>query len=321
MIAVLFVLDLILGPVALSAGEVWSALIGDSSDMHRLIVNETRLPRAITATFAGILLSSSGLLMQTIFRNPLAGPSVMGISSGASLGVALVVLFGISAGSENDWLFNSAIATGGIAGSLCVLMLVLLVSRRIPDNTTLLIFGMMISFLTSAIVDALQYKASNESLRSYINWGMGSFAETNDAQLIALGITLTFCLLVIFRFAGMLNPMLLGDQYAQSMGIDVKRVRLIMLAVTGAMAGITTAYCGPVAFLGLAVPHIIRSWLKTSDHRAILIPVMLSGAAFGLLCDLLSRQSGLPLNTIASAFGAPVVLWIILRGRSNQNLI
>lgn len=318
---VLFITELVYGPVDLSLREIWLALTGETSQTHRLIVTETRLPRAITAILAGFMLSLSGLMMQTVFRNPLAGPSVMGISSGASLGVALVVLLGSTCGLNANWIQSPAIASGGIAGALAVLSVVLLVSRKIPDNTTLLIFGIMTSFFTSAIVDALQYYASNESLRSYINWGMGSFAETDNSEILFLALAAVLSITVIFKNAGLLNPMLLGDDYAQSMGIRVRVIRMVLLAVAGIMAGITTAYCGPVAFLGLAVPHIVRTWLKTSDHRAILIPVALTGAIFGLLCDLLSRISELPLNTIASGFGAPVVLWIILKGRNNQTLI
>jgi iron complex transport system permease protein len=321
LLLVLFITELIYGPVELTLREIWSALFGETTQTHRLIVTAARLPRALTALLAGFMLSLSGLLMQTVFRNPLAGPSVMGISSGASLGVALVVLLGSAGGYHSHWLLNPAIATGGILGALAVLGMVLLVSKRIPDNTTLLIFGIMTSFFTSSIVDALQYFASNESLRSYINWGMGSFAETNHQQILLLLSGALLSVIIVFKHAGLLNPLLLGDEYAQSMGIRVRSIRMVLLAVTGIMAGLTTAYCGPVAFLGLAVPHIVRTWLKTSDHRTILIPVAISGAIFGLLCDLLSRASGLPLNTIASGFGAPVVLWIILKGRNNQSLI
>jgi iron complex transport system permease protein len=320
-IVLLFVMELILGPVGLAPGEVLDALTGQASQIQHLIVVETRLPRALTAVLAGLMLSLSGLLMQTLFRNPLAGPSVMGISSGASLGVALVVMLGSFGMAGSGMAANTLIAAAGIAGAMLVLLLVLAVSKRIPDNTTLLIFGIMVSFFTSAVVDAIQFKATNESLRSYVNWGMGSFAETGSQQIILMTALLALCLIVILYAGKRLNPMLLGDEYAMSMGVAVKPTRMMLLAVTGIMAGITTAFCGPVAFIGLAVPHLMRSWLGTSDHRTILLPVALAGAAFGLLCDLISRMSDLPLNTIASAFGAPVVLWIILKGQKNQNLI
>jgi iron complex transport system permease protein len=318
-ILILFCLELAFGPVNLSPSEVWGAFMGLGTDVQQLIVTETRLPRALTAILAGLMLSLSGLLMQTLFRNPLAGPSVMGISSGASLGVALVVLGGgfssVGAG------FVPAIALGGIAGAMLVLLLILSVSRKLPDNTTLLIFGIMLSFFTSAVVDALQFKSSNDSLRSYVNWGMGSFSETDFLQISIMAAMCFMCLLLIVFVAKRLNPMLLGDDYATSMGIKAGSTRFMLLLVTGIMAGITTAFCGPVAFMGLAVPHLVRFWLRTSDHRAILIPVALAGSVFGLLCDLISRLADLPLNTIASAFGAPVVLWIVLHGHKNQNLI
>lgn len=317
----MFCLELAFGPVNLSLSEVWNALIGEGTELQHLIVMETRLPRALTAILAGLMLALSGLLMQTLFRNPLAGPSVMGISSGASLGVAIVVLAGGLSTAGSGLVFSSVIAAGGMTGALLVLLIVLAVSRRLPDNTTLLIFGIMASFFTSAVVDALQFKASNESLRSYINWGMGSFSETGSEQIIMMVGVGTLSFLLVMLYAGRLNPLLLGDDYARSMGISTGTTKTLLLGVTGLMAGVTTAFCGPIAFVGLAVPHLVRFWLRTSDHRTILIPVSLAGSVFGLACDLLSRLSDLPLNTIASGFGAPVVLWIIFRGTKNQNLI
>lgn len=317
-ILILLIAELTMGSVHIPLDMVFDSLLGKGPEgAYTIIMVESRIPRAITAMLGGSALALSGLLMQTLFRNPLAGPSVMGISSGASLGVALLVLLsgGIVFGG------HAAIAIAAMTGALAVLLTVLAVAKRLADNTSLLIFGIMLSFFTSSVVDALQFKASNESLRSFVNWGMGSFAETNKSEIILMMLLIAAGMLIAFFLKNRLNLLLLGDEYASSMGVNIKSTRLLMILSTGILAGIVTAFCGPVAFIGLAVPHIIRKWLKTSDHRKILLPVILSGAAFALFCDFASRLLQLPLNTIASALGAPVVLWIILLGHKSKSII
>lgn len=317
----LFILELVIGSVHIAFQEVFAILKGSNpiNPSSQIIVLESRLPRAATAIIGGSGLALCGLLMQTLFRNPLAGPSVLGISSGASLGVAVMVLTSGGIVSSNSMLALTAVSA--MAGAFLVLFLVMSVAERLADNTALLIFGIMLSFFTGAVVDALQFKASNESLRSYINWGMGSFAETNSAEIFILLIALIGGTLITIMILPRLNLLLLGDDYAQSMGINIKQTRLIIILVTGTLAGVITAFCGPVSFIGLAVPHIIRTWLKTSDHPRLIIPVLLTGAAIGISCDLVARILELPLNTIASALGAPVVVLIILRGSKTKAMI
>ncbi len=257
--------------------------------------------------------------MQTLFRNPLAGPSVLGISSGASLGVALLVM--ATGGALTGISSITVTALAAMSGAFLVLFIVMAVAKRLADNTALLIFGIMLSFFTGAVVDALQFKSSNESLRSYINWGMGSFAETSCGEItlliVAVGAGILLTVLILHR----LNLLLLGEDYAMSMGVNVRATRFLIILATGILAGVITAFCGPVSFIGLAVPHLVRTAMKTSDHPKLLIPVLLTGGVIGLLCDLLARTCELPLNTIASALGAPVVVIILLRGNKSKAII
>ena len=317
----LFSLELIFGSVHIPFSAVWEILTGrgGSHGFYPMIVLESRLPRALTAILGGSGLALSGLLMQTLFRNPLAGPSVLGISSGASLGVAILVMASGGTGIVVGGYFSTAIAA--MAGSFLVLLLVMAVAERLADNTALLIFGIMLSYFTSAVVSALQFKASSESLRTFVIWGMGSFTEANYGQitfmLLAVAIAIGITLVILPR----LNVLLLGDDYARSMGINVKRTRFLIIVATGIIAGIITAFCGPVAFIGLAVPHLARTIMKTSDHPRLIFPVLMTGAITGLLCDLLARMLELPMNTIACALGAPVVIFIVFRGARSKAII
>ena len=301
--------------------DVWSILLGENtvSQSSRIIVLESRLPRAITAVIGGSGLALSGLLMQTLFRNPLAGPSVLGISSGASLGVALLVLATSGTLAGLNQIAMTAIAA--IVGAFCVLLLVMAVAKRLADNTALLIFGIMLSFFTGAIVDALQFKSSNDSLRAYVNWGMGSFSESGNHEILIMAFAVITSIAITLFILNRLNILLLGFEYAQSMGVNARSTRFLIILATGIPAGIITAFCGPVSFIGLAVPHLVRTSLKTSNHTTIFLPVLLMGATVGLFCDLSSRMLELPLNTIASALGAPVVILILLQGNKSRAII
>lgn len=309
----LFLLELGTGSVTIPLSALKTALINPQAvtDGIATILWESRIPRAIAAALGGAALAWSGMLMQTMFRNPLAGPSMLGITSGAGLGVALLAMGGSS------WLISSgwgsiSLALAACIGAFTTLMLVLLVARRITDRPTLLVFGIMLSFFTSAVVDALQSSASNEALRRYVNWGLGSFGQTGHLENAMLLGGLLAGLGLTKYILPRLNLLLLGEAYAATMGVSVNSTHRIMMIATGILAGVTTAFCGPVAFIGLAVPHISRRICKTADHKTNLLPTLLLGANLALACDLVSRLTSLPLNTITAALGAPFVIALML---------
>jgi iron complex transport system permease protein len=309
----LFIAELLLGPVKIPLGEIIESLFyGNGSANGTSLILETRIHRAVTAVIAGTGLALAGWLLQTLFRNPLAGPDVLGISSGASLGVALLVLGSgfLSFGIPGPF----TIAMAAMTGAILVLILLMLVSERLTDNTALLIFGIMCGFLASSIVSGLEFKSNSDSLRNYILWGLGSFADTGWREILILIITLVAATGIILIILPRLNLLLLGDEYALSMGINVRKTRTIIIVITGILAGSVTAFCGPVAFIGLAVPHVIRSWKKTSHHQRLLPFITIGGAIAALFCDLICRLTQLPLNTITCAMGAPIVIWIVLKG-------
>lgn len=323
LVLVLFVLELSSGPVSIPFVNVFKIIFGGESPdpSWPVIVMESRMPRALTSAIAGSSLALSGLLMQTLFRNPLAGPSVLGISSGASLGVALLVL------SSGGLIFyklpiaGAGIALAAIAGSMLVLIILLSVAERLKDNTSLLIFGIMLGYFTSAVVSILQYKAGNESLRTFVLWSMGSFAEADYYELLIMTLLfLTSCFIVVYLLRS-LDLMLLGDDYASSMGVSVRSTRFMLILASGLLAGAVTAFAGPVAFIGLAVPHITRSVMGTSSHPRLFVPLILVGAAVGLLCDFIARMTEVPLNAVASALGAPVIIYIIIKGSKSKAII
>jgi iron complex transport system permease protein len=304
-------------------GEVVDILSGKgTAGPNRVIVLESRLPRTISSLLGGIALALSGWMMQTLFRNPLAGPSILGITSGASLGVAVVVLSGSLFGFNLSSTFGSiGIAGGAIIGSTSILLIMLLAAGRMKDQITLLIIGIMVGHFTGAIESILQYKTSESALRSFVIWGMGTFADTNYLEIIIISIITALAIVPIYSQKQALNIMLLGDDYAQSMGIQVKKMRLVLILVSGLLAGVVTAFCGPIAFIGLVVPHIARMLLRTADHRKLFIPIILLGALIGLSCDFISRIAEIPLNAITSALGAPVVIWILLRNSKSKAII
>lgn len=290
------------------------------------IVFKSRLPQTLTAVFAGSGLAICGLIMQTLFRNPLAGPSVLGITSGASLGVASVILVSGSLGLVfTDFALDRSpivLAVAGVIGAMAVLFIILAVSRVIKDHSTLLIVGLMLGYATSAVVSILTYYSEAEAIRSFVFWGLGSFSSTSLSHLPYLAVPVLLCVLASVLLIKPLNAMLLGEEMAQSLGINVKKSRQRMILVTGVTAGVITAFCGPVAFLGLAVPHLARMVFKTSEHRILISATVLAGIGVALACDLIARMPGLdtvlPLNVVTSLFGAPVVVWIIVQRRHKR---
>lgn len=315
--ALLFLCEIFLGPVKIEIQEVLSILSGsgDPSSPTYTIVVESRLPRACVAAVSGIGLAWSGWLMQTLFRNPLAGPGVLGISSGASLGVALLIL---AAGSTTG---DVSIVIAAMCGAIAVLLVILMIANRLADHLSLLLFGVMLGYFVSAIVSALQFKAGSDALKTFVLWGMGSFAEAgmSDALWIALVVLLAAAVMIFLLKP--LNLLLLGEEYARSLGVNIPRMRLSIVVIVGLMTGAITAFCGPVAFIGLVVPHLTRSMLRSSEHRRLFIPVALMGVVCSLGSDVIARLAELPLNSIVSALGAPVVIYMIVKGAKSKAII
>ena len=312
---VLFALDLTVGSVAVPLREVWAALTGGPTSAATLkIVREIRLLKAVVAVAAGAALSVSGLQMQTLFRNPLAGPYVLGISSGASLGVALFILGAPLAGG--GLLATLGPAGAAWAGSAVIIAVIAAVSRRIRDIMVILILGMMFSSGVGAVVQMLQYLSREEALKSFVIWTMGSLGDVTADRLalllpaVAAGLTLSVAAIKP------LNLLLLGEPYARTMGLDVRRARGLIFASTTLLAGTVTAFCGPIGFIGLAVPHVARMLFRAADHRVLLPATALLGAVVLLGCDIVSKQLTLPVNTITALLGIPVVVWVVVRNQS-----
>ena len=305
----LFLLDLAVGAVAVPLGDVWAALTGgDCPRATAKIILNIRLIKAVVALLAGAALSVSGLQMQTLFRNPLAGPYVLGISSGASLGVALVVLAG----------FGSSIGIAGAAwlGAALVLVVIAAVGHRIKDIMVILILGMMFSSGVGAIVQILQYLSKEESLKAFVIWTMGSLGDVTFDQLAVLVPSIIAGLLLAVITIKPLNLLLFGEEYAVTMGLNIRRSRGLLFLSTTLLAGTVTAFCGPIGFIGLAMPHVTRMLFRNSDHRVLVPGTVLSGAAVLLLCDLVSKMFTLPINAITALLGIPIVVWVVLRNKS-----
>ena len=305
----LFLLDLAVGAVAVPLGDVWAALTGgDCPRATAKIILNIRLIKAVVALLAGAALSVSGLQMQTLFRNPLAGPYVLGISSGASLGVALVVLAG----------FGSSIGIAGAAwrGAALVLVVIAAGGHRIKDIMVILILGMMFSSGVGAIVQILQYLSKEESLKAFVIWTMGSLGDVTFDQLAMLIPSIIAGLLLAVVTIKPLNLLLFGEEYAVTMGLNIRRSRGLLFLSTTLLAGTVTAFCGPIGFIGLAMPHVTRMLFRNSDHRVLVPGTVLSGAAVLLLCDLVSKMFTLPINAITALLGIPIVVWVVLRNKS-----
>ena len=305
----LFLLDLAVGAVNIPVRDVWAALTGgDCPPATKKIVLNIRLIKAVVALLAGASLSVSGLQMQTLFRNPLAGPYVLGISSGASLGVALVVLAGV----------GSSIGIAGAAwtGAATVLIVITAVGCRIKDIMVILILGMMFSSGVGAVVQILQYFSHEESLKAFVIWTMGSLGDVTLPQLTLLAPSVAVGLLLAVLTIKPLNLLLFGEEYAVTMGLDIRRSRGLLFLSTTLLAGTITAFCGPIGFIGLAIPHVTRMLFQNSDHRVLLPGTTLSGASILLLCDVISKIFPLPINAITALLGIPIVVWVVLRNKS-----
>jgi iron complex transport system permease protein len=321
LLVLLFVLDILFGSISMSISEALNALMGKGTEASVQIVQQIRLPKAITAVLAGMALSVCGILMQTLFRNPLAGPYVLGVNSGANLGVALVMLSSGFFGFEmSNFFADLGVVSAAVIGSLAVLFLVMAVAKKVKNNTGLLLAGIMLGQMIASFQSLLEYFSSAESLKGFIMWNMASIGSTtlSDLSLFA-PLTIIICFLTLFLIKK-LDVILLGENYASSLGINVKQTRFIIILITGVLSGIVTAFCGPIAFIGIAVPHLSRLFFKTSLHRYVVPASMLLGPSIMLLCDIICQLpvNGvlLPLNVITSLIGAPVILYLLLKNKN-----
>lgn len=320
LVVVLFAADMMVGSVGIAAGDVWAALTGGESDpITRKIIIDIRLMKAVVAILAGAALSVSGLQMQTLFRNPLAGPYVLGVSSGASLGVALFILGAPLLGiSSSAWLSTVGVAGAAWIGAAAILAVVAAVSQRIKDIMVILILGMMASSGVSAIVQILQYLSAEEALKSFVIWTMGSLGDVTTQQLALVAPAIIAGLVISVAVIKPLNLMLLGEGYARTMGLNIRRTRSLILLSTTLLAGTVTAFCGPIGFIGLAIPHVARILFCDADHRTLLPAAALTGAVALLVCDIVSKLLTLPINTITALLGIPIVIWVVVR---NKNIV
>lgn len=318
--------NLLAGSVRIPADVVWDVLCGRTVEREswRFIILESRIPQGITALLCGAALAVSGLMLQTVFGNPLAGPSILGIDAGASLGVAIIMLLGggsITAGAFGFSGFLAVIA-GALTGAFLVMMALLFFSAFTRSNLMLLIIGIMLGYMTSSVISLLNFFSTAEGVHSYVIWGLGNFSGVSSEQLpffvSAIGVGLFLAVMLIKP----LNALLLGNRYAENLGINVRLTRNLLLIATGLLTAVTTAFCGPIAFIGLAVPHIARLMLGTSNHNALVPVTLLLGGAIALLCNLISILPGesgiLPLNAITPVLGAPVIIYIIVNQRKIQ---
>lgn len=324
LIAVLFAVSVAFGTVSIPLRDVWDVLTGaDPDSITRVIVLEKRIPEAVTALAAGGTLAVCGLMMQTLFRNPLADPSILGISSGASLAVALITfcagMFGFSLIIGPLWQILAA-----LAGSAAVLVFLLAVSRRMVGNTALLITGIMVGYLASALVSVLQFSGNKDANFAFIMWSQGSFSRAmadgffySFLAVCAIGVTASFFLIRTF------NALLLGENYARNLGINISRARTAIILISALLTGAVTAYCGPIAFIGLAVPHIVRYTTRSADRRVLLPLTVLAGAAITLACGIIAKQAifgyMLPVNAVTSLIGAPIVIMAVLKSSSAKS--
>ena len=314
LLAGLFVLDICSGSVWLLSDGLWSREEGLTNLGRQLFIN-LRLPRALTAILAGAALSVSGLMMQTLFRNPLAGPYILGVSSGAGLGVALVTMASTMTGLHLLAMGQVAVATAAVIGALAVLMLVLAVARKVKNNVSLLIVGMMIGSIAGALVNLIQNFANPDALKLFIVWTLGSLSSVGWTELTILAVTMLVGAILVLCLVKPLNGLLLGENYARALGVNIERTRTFIVIATCLLAGGITAFCGPIAFVGVAVPHIARGIFRTSNHRITAAASALVGANLLLVCDILCNAFTypLPISTMSALFGAPIIIWIIVR--------
>lgn len=320
LVILLFAADIAVGSVNIPLRDIWATLTGGECDaVTAKIIIDIRLIKAFVAILAGAALSVSGLQMQTLFRNPLAGPYVLGVSSGASLGVALFILGAPLLGFTASPLLTT-LGTAGAAwlGAAAILALVASVSRRIKDIMVILILGMMIGSAVSAIVQILQYLSNEEALKSFIVWTMGSLGDVTSSQLLLVAPAIIAGLIIAVSVIKPMNMLLLGESYARTMGLNIPRTRTLILLSTTLLAGTVTAFCGPIGFIGLAIPHVARILFRNADHRILLPAAAMAGAISLLVCDIFSKLLALPVNTITVLLGIPIVIWVVIK---NKNIV
>ena len=327
-LGVFFLLNLLLGSVPIPLRAICEILFGSEEQpvVWQNILWKSRVPQALTALVAGAALSVSGLQMQTVFRNPLADPSVLGVSSGASLGVAFVVLLSGAVGgvalSHLGYLGEVALSLAAILGSLSVLALIVFVSSKVKGNVTLLIIGVMIGYVANAIIGVLKFFSVEEDIRAYVIWGLGSFARVSGDQMLLFVTLMVILIPLSFLLIKTMNLLLLGSNYARNLGLNIHRARLLVILSAGILVAIVTAYCGPIMFIGLAVPHLARAIFRSSDHRVLMPATVLIGATLALACNLIARMPGfegaLPLNSVTALIGAPVVASVLFRKRKEE---
>lgn len=321
---VLFILNLFIGSVTVPLDDIIKVLLKENNDNTlSIIIFNYRLPQALTALLAGAALAVAGLLMQTLFRNPLADPSMLGISSGASLGVGIVILLtGAISGtavSSFGWWSTIGVSLAAFIGAVLVLFVMLAFSSRMKNMTTLIIIGLMIAYLAGSITDILKFFSLKEDIHAFVIWGMGTFSGVGTSKMPIFAISIAIGLFVTFFLSKNLNILLLGEMYAENLGLNIRKNSVIIILVSGYLTAIVTAYCGPIAFVGLAMPHIARFLFKSSDHRLLIPATMLIGMDMALICNLIARMPGfdgnLPVNAVTAFIGAPVVISVILKSR------
>ena len=329
-IVVLVVVNLLLGTVSIPMPEVCRILIGEgSNEIWTNIVISSRLPQTLTAIVAGAGLAVSGLQMQTVFRNPLAGPSVLGISNGSALGVAFVVLLSGRLGgvalSQLGYWGEAAMSVAAIVGALAVLLLIMWVAQKVKGNVTLLIIGVMIGYLANAIIGVLKFLAPEEDVKAFVVWGLGSFSRVSGDEMMLFVVLMCVLLPLAFLLVKPLNLLLLGDRYAANLGLNIKRSRMLVIISSGVLVAIVTAYCGPIMFIGMAVPHLARSLFRTSDHRILMPATALCGSVLALVCNLIARMPGfegvLPVNSVTALVGAPIIAMVIFQRRKRDDVM
>ena len=327
-IVALGLVNLLIGTVRIPAADVCEILLGATprSEIWGNIIWKSRLPQALTAVAAGAGLAVSGLQMQTVFHNPLAGPSVLGISNGSALGVAFVVLLSGRLGgvalSRLGYLGDAAMSVAAIAGALAVMLLIVWVSRRVRGNVTLLIIGVMTGYLANAIIGVLKFLSPEEDVKAFVVWGLGSFSRVSGNEMVLFVALMSALIPLSFLLVKPMNLLLLGERYAASLGLNVRRARIMVIVCSGVLVAIVTAYCGPIMFIGLAVPHLARALFRSSDHRVLMPATALCGAALALVCNLIARMPGfegaLPVNSVTALVGAPVIAAVLFRRRMEE---
>lgn len=326
-IIVMAIINMFIGSVEIPMLDICRILVGDdSNEIWTNIIWKSRLPQVMTAIVAGAGLAVSGLQMQTVFRNPLAGPSVLGISNGSALGVAFVVLMSGRIGgvtlSSLGYFGDAAMSVAAIIGALAVMLLILWVAQKVKGNVTLLIIGVMIGYLANAIIGVLKFLASDEDVKSFVVWGLGSFSRVSGDEMILFVVLMCILLPLSYLLVKPMNLLLLGDLYAANLGLNIRRARMMIIISSGTLVAIVTAYCGPIMFIGLAVPHLARALLRSSDHLILMPVTALCGALLALVCNFIARMPGfegaLPVNSVTALVGAPVIAAVIFGRRKNE---